>query len=78
MEQRTGIRVDEERKSITLYDMTDQYNGTTAYNRNIRSFKKAVAFINENMESLKAGSFWQAVTALDAFKLNMHTYCSVD
>ena len=66
---------------ISFYDLTDQYNDTQGFTRNVRGIKKAVKFITEiaNDERLKDDlTFHDINKVLENFKLKPHTYCGMD
>lgn len=73
---KTSVRFDDNRESITGYDLTDQYNGTTFYTKNKRGIKKAWAALQAEFNDTM--SMYDVMKVLDGFKLNTHSYCSMD
>lgn len=67
-------------KCISIRDLTDHYNGTAGYTRKVRNINKGWDFVNEIFGKDLKGElkFWDVVNALDMFKLDVHTYCSID
>jgi hypothetical protein len=74
----TSITIRENDKCIFLADLTDHYNGTSAYNRNTRSFKKAAAFVEANRERLENSTLYSVIDELNNYNLKMRSYCAID
>ncbi len=74
--EKTAVSFSPERESITGHDLTDQYNGTTFFTRNKRGIKKAWAALETAFTPEM--SMYDVMRFLDGYRLNTHSYCSVD
>ena len=73
---RIVYRVDYNKPDISGYDLTDHYNGTTFFTKNVRSLKKGWDQLQKEFNN--ETSMYEAMNVLDRFKLKCHSYCSVD
>lgn len=78
--EKVAVSIRDEEKQISFSDLEDSYNGTRGFTRNVRGIKKAVEALKKLSESAEKEqvNFWQISKILDSFKLNTHTWCSVD
>ena len=79
---KAGIRVflNPETKDIFLVETTDHYNLTSAYNRKVKSFKRAYEVI-EKLEKIKdedKTDIYGFVELLDRCNMGMRIYCAMD
>ena len=62
-----------------MQDLTDHYNGTSAYNKLKRGYPKFKKAILCAIEDKDRSTFWTWVRVADEkFNLRVHTYCAVD
>jgi len=76
-----NVEVTKGEKDICFYDLTDRFNDTKGFTRNIRGLDKAAQFIenlSKDMKLSKELRFSGVVGILDGFNLKPHTYCGMD
>lgn len=79
MEKLTNISVDLKDKSISLRDLTDQWNLPSGFNKKVQGFKKVAEYIEKNRSELESMGMYNVIKKLDEIKdLRFHTYCAMD
>lgn len=82
MENRTIFRnkkveVIRNASDISFFDLTDDYNDTKGFTKNIRGLAKATTKIM-SLNNDANMSFYGIVELLEKFNLKPHTYCGMD
>lgn len=79
MDKKTNIMVDLKDKSISLSDLTDQWNLPSGYNRKVQGFNKVAQYIEDNRSELEKLGMYYVIQKLDEVKdLGFRTYCAMD
>lgn len=79
MDKKTNIMVDLKDKSISLRDLTDQWNLPSGYNRKVQGFNKVAQYIEDNRSELEKLGMYYVIQKLDEVKdLGFRTYCAMD
>lgn len=79
MDKKTNIMVDLKDKSISLRDLTDQWNLPSGYNRKVQGFNKVAQYIEDNRSELEKLGMYDVIQKLDEVKdLGFRTYCAMD
>lgn len=76
-----SVYFNDERKSISVNDLTDKHNDQRAFNRNTRSYKKAKALFVAGIKNGEVNgetTFWEVIKLFDMVGMKMHAYCGMD